>query len=305
MDLRSIDLHLLAVLRSLLSTRSVSATALQLNMSQPAASRALGRLRHALDDPLFLKGAREMTPTDRALALSGPLADALAALERFFEPPQFDPALTERIIRLSTTDYGAIAVIPQVAAILAKASPGLRLEISPLTRDSFRELADGRSDFVLYPQGQVPQNCRMLDLFRDDYACVIRRGHKLAKAGTEEIPLEDYLAWPHALVTVFGGRRGLADDRLEARGKTRKLALWMPYFSSVAVTVEETDMILTVPRRAAEIFARTGALVVRESPVEIEPFTYSLVWHVRTARDPALGWFRQTVGDLFAAATGA
>ncbi|MDQ4678684.1 LysR family transcriptional regulator, partial [Stenotrophomonas maltophilia group sp. RNC7] len=50
-NLRGVDLNLLVVLDALLSERHVSRAALRLNMSQPAVSHALARLRILLDDP--------------------------------------------------------------------------------------------------------------------------------------------------------------------------------------------------------------------------------------------------------------
>src|ERR1700756_5653938 len=50
-NLRTFDLNLLRVLDALLTEPQVSAAARRLNLSQPATSAALLRLRHALADP--------------------------------------------------------------------------------------------------------------------------------------------------------------------------------------------------------------------------------------------------------------
>ena len=55
MDIRRLDLNLLVVLEAIHAEGSLTRAARRLNLSQPAISHALGRLRDALDDPLFLR----------------------------------------------------------------------------------------------------------------------------------------------------------------------------------------------------------------------------------------------------------
>ncbi len=57
-DIRSIDLNLLKALDALLETRSVTRAAERLNLTQPAVSGMLTRLREAFDDPLFVRTQR-------------------------------------------------------------------------------------------------------------------------------------------------------------------------------------------------------------------------------------------------------
>ena len=60
--------------------RNVTRAAERLHLSQSTVSHALGRLRQALDDPLFVMSRREMMPTERAKALASPVRQALAML---------------------------------------------------------------------------------------------------------------------------------------------------------------------------------------------------------------------------------
>ena len=53
LNLRKIDLNLLVILEVLLEERHVTRAAERLDMSQPAVSRALQRLRETFDDPLL------------------------------------------------------------------------------------------------------------------------------------------------------------------------------------------------------------------------------------------------------------
>src|SRR5262249_46368427 len=65
-NIRTFDLNLLRALHALLENGNVSAAARQLNLSQPATSAALSRLRHALGDVLLVRDGNRMSLSPRA-----------------------------------------------------------------------------------------------------------------------------------------------------------------------------------------------------------------------------------------------
>ena len=112
MNIQELDFRLLQCFATLLSERSVSRAAARLDLSQPAMSHALGRLRRLFDDPLLLKGHGHMTPTARALELEVEVRALLAGAERLVSrPAEFVAATTRTRFGLMTasTLYGAAA----------------------------------------------------------------------------------------------------------------------------------------------------------------------------------------------------
>ena len=69
MELRELDLNLLLVFNQLLIDRRVSTAADNLELTQPAVSNALKRLRSALNDELFVRTYQGMEPTPYACLL--------------------------------------------------------------------------------------------------------------------------------------------------------------------------------------------------------------------------------------------
>ncbi|MGL4775357.1 MAG: LysR family transcriptional regulator, partial [Aeromonas veronii] len=114
-SLARLDLNLLAVFDMLMQERNVTRAAERLHLSQSTVSHALGRLRVALDDPLFVMSRREMMPTERAKALAGPVRQALAMLEQGLRQAKgFDPATARRIFRIATpgsVEHGLVPVL--------------------------------------------------------------------------------------------------------------------------------------------------------------------------------------------------
>src|ERR1700704_2154652 len=80
MNWRRLDLNLLVVFDAVMQERSATRAAEKLNMSQPAVSHALGRLRAALRDELFVRTPDGMAPTPQAERLAPSVRQALADL---------------------------------------------------------------------------------------------------------------------------------------------------------------------------------------------------------------------------------
>jgi DNA-binding transcriptional LysR family regulator len=297
-DLAGIDLNLLVVLHTLLETRSVTRTAERLGSSQPAISRSLAKLRRLFDDRLMVKGASGMMPTLRAETMIEPLASLLGNVESFLLKPKFDPFTTDRVFRIATTDYGALAILPNVAARFAREAPNAAIEIVGFSREVFRTLAEGQLDLVLYSDNPVPGSLRTRELFRESFVTLVRSGHPLLKqmrGAKDLLPLKLFTAWPHILVSVFGGQGGPIDTALAEQGKTRHIALRVPYFATAAVITAASDFLVTMPSRAAYQLAPRLGLVILKTPVSVKPYGYRLLWHERSHGDAGAVWLRRLV----------
>lgn len=297
--LRKIDLNLLIVLRTLLETSSVTRTAQRLGMSQPAVSRALASSRLLFKDPLLVKSGAKMLPTVRALELVEPLQDVVTALFATLEPPgQFEPQSTHRHFKIATTDYGATVMLPGISQSFFAQAPNAGLEVVAFSRQSFFELGSGDLDLVLYSDNVVPESLRTRNLYRESFVCLVRKGHPALSTGDSgKLSLEDFLNYAHILVTVIGGLTGRVDIALAESGHKRKIALWFPYFATAALAVAKSDLILTMPRRAAEVLTSMTNVEILEPPIKIDDYDYRMVWHERVQNEPAHAWLRKLMLD--------
>src|SRR5580765_6779580 len=92
-----IDLLHLQIFEILLVERNLTRCARVLNMTQPALSKTLARLRLFFGDPLFVRVALRMEPTPKALELAQPVRavlDGMRALRSGYVA--FDPLTSER-----------------------------------------------------------------------------------------------------------------------------------------------------------------------------------------------------------------
>ena len=124
-DLRRADLNLLVVLDALLEGKSVTQAARRLGMSQPAASRALSRLRALFSDALLVEARTGYILSARAEEIRPVLRRTLAGVSEMLEANPFDPAAATGHVRLLMPDLQAAALAPHLLARLADEAPAL------------------------------------------------------------------------------------------------------------------------------------------------------------------------------------
>ncbi len=296
-----IDIRALRFLSLLLETRSVTRSGEALGLSQPAASRLLAQLRRALgDDPLIVRASGGGSVlTARAVELVPLLADALSSAERLFSAGGFDPAASERTFRIATTDYGAAVVLAPVARDLRARAPGVSIDIRTFDTSTLNELEEGYLDLALYTDETLPKGFRQNVLFQERFACVVRRDHPVLAHRDEHgtVPVTRLAELPRVLLTYpEGARRGVDDPLLELTGAGQSGSFLTPYFLAGPLLVSQSDHVLCMARRVAELVAEMADVQVVDMP-DTMGFTYCIAWHERTDRDPAHIWMRQCIEE--------
>jgi len=298
MNVHDLDLNLLRVFDAVLHEGSVTAAAARLELTQPAVSNALGRLRALLGDPLFTRTANGMAATPFARGVAEPVRQALALLETALaHGPGFDPATATRAFRFYMSDLGQVEFLPPLVERLQRMAPGVRLEAVAVDLEELADaLGSGALDVAVgFLPGLGPPIARRA-LFRDPYLCLMRADHPIRR-----LTKKAFLEASHVLMTYRAGGHRVIEDALERAGVARRIALRVPHFTVVPMVLERTDLILTLPARVARVYERRGRFKVLPPPVPIPQAEVSVYWHERFAADPGNEWLRQQVVELFSA----
>lgn len=295
MNLAGMDLNLLLVFDAVMSERNATRAGERIGMSQPAVSNALNRLRYVMKDELFLRGADGMRPTARAMELEMPVRRALTEIEHALDPVVFDPATARRTFTVATTDYATLTLLPYVANYLMSEAPGINLHTVPIEGRLYEKLDSQEVDYGLTALGPVPKRFGREDIGSDDFVCVMHKDHPLARF--EEIPMKEFAAARHLLVTPRGDPNGFVDDYLRDRGLSRQVVMTVNGFGSVPMILEASDMIASIPRKMAEKCSEFFDLKLIPCPVPKPDGVVGevLIWHQRLADHPAHSWFRDLV----------
>jgi DNA-binding transcriptional LysR family regulator len=293
-NLAAVDLNLLVTLEALLAERSVTRAARRLGLSQPATSHALQRLRDLFGDPLLVRVPGGLQATDRALALAGPLAQALEAVRRTLDgPAAFDPGSARRTFAVATADHGSFVLLPELWATLNAEAPGVDVTVRVDSIDQGRrELADGELDLLIGPYHRESAGFYRQRLLHERFVCVLRRGHPAARGG---MGLDEWLALPHLLVSPQGRPGSVVDTALAAMGRARRVGLMVPQFLVAPHVVAASDLVWTAPERMARAYTALLPLTVLPVPIPLEGFTVWQSWHERRHRDPGHAWLRSRV----------
>lgn len=302
--LGAMNLNLLAALDALLAEGSVTRAAARMGVTQSAMSHSLRQLREVLGDPLLVRGPSGMTPTARAEALREPVRRGLLELSRALSGGEFDPASARRTFTLSCGDFFAVLLLPPLLDVLRREAPGVDVAVRPA--DGAREadlLEAGETDAVVAVAMADRATLRRSRLFTETFACVVREGHP--EVG-DALSLEVFVRLSHALISPRGSGPTFVDEALAERGLARRIALRVPYFLAAPPIIAASDLVLTAPRRIAELFARTYPLRILPPPLPLSGFGVHLVWHERDDADPAHRWLRRALARASeAAASGA
>ncbi|WP_437733562.1 LysR family transcriptional regulator [Sorangium sp. So ce1335] len=296
MDTSRLDLNLLVALDVLLAERNVTRAARRLNLSQPALSAQLQRLRELLGDPLLLPAQRGMTPTRRALELQAPLHEALEGVRAAIATgAAFDPATAELTVAVAASDYVQYALLMPLAFQLRREAPGVRLAWRALDSAQLAAQAErGEVDLAFMTPDIAPEHLHSRKLLEERYVVIVRRKHPRV---SRSLSLDQLCALDHVVVSPRGGGfTGATDAALAALGRERRVVLSVPSFLMVPEIVARSDLAALVPERVAR--GREGRLQLLAPPVPVPGFAIAMVWHHRTARHPALTWLRDRVRSM-------
>lgn len=308
-----IDLNLLRVFDTLFELRSVTRAAARLNLTQSAVSHALGRLRHAIGDPLFVRGAAGLQPTARAVEVAPGLHEGLTRLRDALAPSAFEPTAARREFTLSASAYFCALLIPALLAALRQAAPGVSIRIRPPGPDLPAELDEGRIELALGVFGALPPRFsgevlfseRMVWVAAADHPLVGRRLDLRTVAAHPRLSIETGRPFEVARAADDGG--GL-ERRLEPLGANVPIDRDAPppvaiaYDTLTATTiVGATDLVALVPSRFAQRNAARDGIVTLDVEGDVGAVRLEMIRHRKSDGDHGLAWLRaeilRIVGD--------
>lgn len=292
-DMRGADLALLVSLDVLLEEANVTKAALRLNISQPALSAQLARLRDLLGDPLLLpsESGRGMVPTERAQQLRTPLHEALLGLEKTVrEPPVFDPASAQRTFTVAANDNAtAILGLGLAHTFEIQHNPGLRLAFRNGDPEQVAsQMERGEIDVLIAGSRFLPPALKSRELINDVFMMAQRKGHP---RGASPPDLATYCALQHVIVSNSGGFHGFVEEHLAALGMQRNVSLSVPTYNLVPLMLASTDYVCALPLCLLARF--TDMLDILPLPLAKLDFTLSMAWHPRSDNDAGHRWLRE------------
>jgi len=296
--LRRASLPVLLCFDSLMHTRSVTATAQQLNKSQPAISRDLARLRELLKDPVFVVIRKKLVPTERALSLHAQVHGALSGLEQALSAGQpFSPSELSGVINIGAAAHIELLLAAPLTMALQQAAPRLTVRFQPVHGDfSPDDLDSGRMDLAIGLFPSLPSRFPCQVLFNDERVGVVSSRHPLARRrslGLNDLARVKWLAFSHMY-----GKETNFDRALQGSGYAMRFSAYVSSFGLAPHFLMETDYATTMPRIIAEEYRRHYDLTLIRLPAILREVRMMMVWSAQNDSARLNQWLRKTVAEL-------
>lgn len=297
MHIGKVDLNLYRVLDAIYREGSISRAGELLNLTQPAVSHALSRLRDVYNDQLFVRTGNRMVPTPLTRSIIQPIREALAQLQTTLTSPQpFDPATNNKSVVLAMRDVVESVLLPELVVSLEQKAPLMQVtSVKVPRREMEAELSAGRLDLafdVLLPVGPGISHKELLE---DRFVVVSRNHHPVLQQGLD---IERYLKLRHIIVSSRRSGPAVEDFELGRLGYHRNIGMRCQNYFVAWKTIAGSDMLLTVPENYARRTQSSHKLKIWPMPVELRPMASYLYWHNSFDEDPANVWLRQEIVRL-------
>jgi len=298
MQISKLDMKSLSVFATVMRTNSLSSAAEQLDMTQPAVSQTISRLRTHFDDQLFVRTREGTRPTARALELLEPIEEVLRIVrERVDARPVFDPSTARRSFTFASTDFGATVFLPKLTAELRRIAPAVRVRSIPVNSVLMRaQLESGEVDLAVGSFSDLVAGFHQRKVYDDSYVCVA--GVRFETSGGS-LTQQEFLHASHAIVTPLPPGYEAVEQLIRREVPAAQIVLEVPSFLSLLFLLRESDLLCTVPTRVGVALAQLAGLAVHPMPFVLPALEVRQYWHQRMHNDSAHRWFRGLLNRLF------
>jgi DNA-binding transcriptional LysR family regulator len=292
-QMESVDANLLLALDALLQAGSVTGAARRMNVSPPAMSHTLSRLRLAVGDPLFVRAGNRLVPTPRALAMRDRVSRASTEIGSLLRPDlPLDIATLERTFIIRASDAMIVTVGHALDALVRKEAPGVALHLVGVLLAEARE-----AELDIGVQYGIAPDLRIQTLFHEEMVPVVRRGHPLANRRVASARLS---AMEH--IAVASQRAKLEELTKPRRGRHwRPPSRIVPSFLAAAALVRSSDAYTVIPNRLAATILDAFGLCRLSVTGPATKVAITQAWSPRFDNDPGHIWLRGCVRRAFGA----
>jgi LysR family nod box-dependent transcriptional activator len=294
MRFKGLDLNLLVALDALMTERKLTAAARSINLSQPAMSAAIGRLRAYFNDELFVMQQRRLVPTPRAEALAPAVREALLQIQLSviaWDP--LVPAESDRRFRIVLSDFMTLVFFEKVIKRVAREAPGVSFELLHMIDYPDERLHGGDVDFLILPKQFMSAPHPSAKLFGEKLVCVGCPNNQQLHG---KLSLEQFMSMGH-VATMFGRtlKPSVEQWLLLEHGFKRRIEIVVQGFNAIPMLLQGTNRISTLPLRLVRHFAPTIPLQIVDHPLPPLSFTEAIQWPLLHNSDPGNIWMRNII----------
>lgn len=293
---RQFDLNLIRVFCTVYDTGSLTISAEMLDITQPAISHALKKLRGFYDDPLFVRSEGKMLPTPVAKKIAPNFKKSVELINVSLQSNMFFMAeSSKKSFNISMSDMAQIFFLPPLCLVMEDLLEKIEINICHTPQDKVERLMRlGELDFAIgnLPElDEIPHKVGQTNLFKDKFVCMVREGHPLILNRGKGIDFS---------------KLNLLEVRNNSTGHTKLVQeLQKQYFNHVSLTipnytaspqiVQKTDLAVLIPRSIALRYNADNQFLFFDLEGENIEIDVNIYYHKLYENDKSLIWFRDIV----------
>ncbi|WP_394151225.1 LysR substrate-binding domain-containing protein [Vibrio maritimus] len=291
------DLNLLKTFDAVIKSKSVNEAAEVLNITAPAVSHALNRLRDEYQDPLFIRQGRGIVPTNFAIELHNEIQEPLSLLLNGSKSRQdFDPELSQRTFRISSHKDIDLIVVPLLVRYKNVHAPNVTIQadIEHLNeQDRHDDLRRRRVDVILATVPLEDRGYHNEVLFEQELVVTVSKDHPRIQS---ELTMEDFLRESHITWKTQRLNTNTLDSvAIDVALPPRQVAYSTGSGVTALVMAAQTDWLAVSAQWQAEKLAESLGLNVFPIPFETQKVPVYMTWHQSQKNDKGHEWFRQAI----------
>ncbi|HDY7831999.1 TPA: LysR family transcriptional regulator [Vibrio vulnificus] len=289
--MKNTDLNLIPIFVAIFEEQNLSKAAVRLDISQPAVSKALARLRDIYDEPLFHRSPSGVEPTSFAVDIYPAM---LTAFKNFTSTlsasSEFEAKVSNRIFSIACVSVASYELMPQLLKQIRQHAPNISLEVHPLfTEDYESDLRLQRYDLIIdmAPRGWTP--LKVEPIFSERLMVVCCADHpRIADACS----VAQFLAEEHVVVSRWHARKSLMSAEDIADLAQRKIVYRASGALEMLPVIHGSEYIGMLPESTINAFAGTYNIKAVSLPFEHDVYDLCAIWHPSRSSESAHQWLR-------------
>lgn len=311
-EIAKLDIKLLIAFVTILEKGSVSKAAEELNMTQPALSKNLQRLREIFHDQLFIRQAYGLMPTARANELAELIYPIIRSLQELILPSQLDLSKLDRRFRLMIDEGDLEIFIEPLLAYLQQEAPEVQMSINAWNDSYLEPIIDGKVDLGIMHIKHTPSSVRSKLVGYMETCIIISDGHPLYKVDQPTFDdLIQHRVVTHHMKPYKGHSYESIEPKLRQQGYNVKTHLETDSLMAALRAVKQ-GMALVTTRSVGELclnlmnsnkhFHPIRLLPIPEKILDLDEFKgrhpIHIFWHEHFHNDLAHRWLREKIIEL-------
>lgn len=296
------DLNLLKVFEAIISTGSVNEAARKLNITPPAISQSLNKLRDKYSDPLFVRSGRGLKSTNFAEELYDQIKEPLAILVNSSKiHSSFEPETSERTFKIGTNPDIDLLLYSDLINKIKKNAPNVNVEIITEQNESEENIQNilrlRKVDLILatIPLEEKSYNNQVVS--EEELILIARKGHPFIH--DNKIKFEDFFKSEHTALTFTRNDTKTVNSIAKENLPPRKIIYNSNSILNLIFTTASTDLLTVASKNYYNLIKDLNMVDIIDLPFECHKLPIYMTWHRTFDKDAGLIWLKKMITDSF------